>query len=263
MIRIISKLVLIFLALYLATSTGYSRLEKRLLTALPEKKKSSTVISAALPPSPAVASSDANDLDYDTIITRNIFQATLENNKTPPEAARVESLPPTTLQLSLQGTVAGGQSAARAVILDEKSKKQNIYRLNDSIEGAVIKAIERGKVILEVNGRTEVLLIKDRTGEPGVAAPLINSPRSTAPTTRRQKVSPPSRTAGPAGSMPTRRMTLRQPAGMPADTGPASTGEEVDASASEEEEPQVLAPEPEETTDEGMLEINPPPLGGE
>ena len=96
--------------------------------------------------------------DNRAIAERNIFGA--EKKAAPPPAVEVEeieTLEPTTLDLSLLGTIAGDEKSARAIIFDRKKKNQDIYRVEDTVQGAVIKQILRGKVVLRVDGRDEVL----------------------------------------------------------------------------------------------------------
>ena len=107
--------------------------------------------------------------DHRPIAERNIFGA--EEKAAPPPAVEVEeieTLEPTTLDLSLLGTIAGDEKSARAIIFDRKKKNQDIYRVEDTVQGAVIKQILRGKVVLRVDGRDEVLyMVED--DKPGAA----------------------------------------------------------------------------------------------
>jgi general secretion pathway protein C len=127
--------------------------------------------------------------DYRPITQRNIFGAEEKAAPPPePEVTQIETLEPTTLDLSLLGTIAGDQDSARAIIFDRKKKSQNIYRVEDTVQGAVIKQIHRGKVILRVDGRDEILyMIEDEGPVPGAG-------KKTAKRDKRSRVSkPPSR----------------------------------------------------------------------
>jgi len=96
--------------------------------------------------------------NYRAITRRNIFGAVEKAAPVPElEVKEIETLEPTTLDLSLLGTIAGDQESARAIIFDRKKKSQNIYRIEDTVQGAVIKQILRGKVVLRVDGRDEIL----------------------------------------------------------------------------------------------------------
>jgi len=97
--------------------------------------------------------------EYTMIVERNIFGAT-EKAEPPPVEEKVEpieTLEETTLQLSLLGTIAGHAGSARAIILDEKQRSQDIYRVGDTVQGAEIRQILRGKVILRHGEKDEIL----------------------------------------------------------------------------------------------------------
>lgn len=114
-------------------------------------------------------------LDISTIVDRNLFQT--DTQATPqPVAAKpvdVEALKPTELNLKLWGTVASPGGKAFAVIEDVKTKNQRLFRENDQLENATVKKILRGKIVLAVNGRDEVLdMEKITTGSrPGSRLP--------------------------------------------------------------------------------------------
>ncbi len=101
---------------------------------------------------------------YKTIIERNLFNTKREAG---PEVAQayIETLKPTELKLKLLGTVTGDASKAYAVIEETKGKKQDLYRIGDTIQDATIKRILRAKVVLQVNGKDEILELED--GQPG------------------------------------------------------------------------------------------------
>jgi general secretion pathway protein C len=63
----------------------------------------------------------------------------------------------TQLQLKLLGTIPGDKSIALADIQDIQSKMENLYHIGDTIQGATIEEIARGRVGLLVDGRHEVL----------------------------------------------------------------------------------------------------------
>lgn len=159
MIRVATKLILIFILAYAGVKVWYNRLEDSWLAV----------------PSPAVASVQQQaevptevlrkTFDYNIIVERNIFQAVLKDAEKEKEVVVEEVLAPTQLKLALMGTVSGNSDRnSRAIISDEQKKQQDIYQVGDTIQGAFIKSIERGKVILQVNGRDEVLELQERKG---------------------------------------------------------------------------------------------------
>ena len=97
---------------------------------------------------------------YKPIIKRNIFGSGEDVSKEI-RTEEIENLQPTTLKLALLGTVSGNQQNTFAVIEEINKKKQALYRVGDSVQGAIVKKILRGKVILRVEGRDEILTIEE------------------------------------------------------------------------------------------------------
>ena len=98
---------------------------------------------------------------FDVIVDRNIFGAaetTAGDVKTREiQKEDIEALQPTTLNIALLGTVTGPEENARAVIEDSVRKTQGLYRVGDAVQNAVIRKIVRGKVVLRVGEKDEVL----------------------------------------------------------------------------------------------------------
>ena len=108
---------------------------------------------------------------YTKIVDRNIFGATEKVELAPvEEVGPVEALEETSLQLSLLGTVAGDTGSARAIILDQRQKSQDIYRVGDSVQEAEIRQILRGKVILRHGEKDEILTMVEKEDKPKAAA---------------------------------------------------------------------------------------------
>ena len=98
--------------------------------------------------------------DYQVINGRNLFGSVEKAAvNTKPEA--IETLDPTSLKIALLGTVAGSEKNAVAVIEEKKLRKQGLYRVGDSVQGAVVKVILRGKVILRVGDKDEILTMEE------------------------------------------------------------------------------------------------------
>ena len=89
-----------------------------------------------------------------------------ENTPPPPEPVKEEPIKPTELKLKLLGTVAGDEKHAYAVILDQKKRQQNLYRVGDPIQTATVDEIRRGSVILKVGDGKEILTMDE---DPGMA----------------------------------------------------------------------------------------------
>lgn len=97
-------------------------------------------------------------VDYSIITKRNLFGLPPEKKLTAKQTnTKAEEMEPTTLELVLMGTIFGKNDEDRAIILTKKDRKQDIYRLGDQIQGALIKEIRRGSIVLNVDGQDEIL----------------------------------------------------------------------------------------------------------
>jgi len=100
---------------------------------------------------------------YQAIIERNLFKTKTETGSGP-DRVDIETLEPTDLKLNLLGTITGDKKEAYAVIEDTVEKKQDLYRIGDTIQNATVKMILREKVVLNVNGKDEILGIEKVSG---------------------------------------------------------------------------------------------------
>lgn len=156
---IVLRLAVIALLVYAGVTLWYDQVEERLQVqkAPEQKERSVTPAPEENPPAPA-------EDDYRIILSRNIFRALLEAGDHSGQSALgddLDDLEETKLRLVLLGTVTGGKDDARAIIRDEKTKLEDLYQTGSEIQGAIIGRISRGKVVLQVNGREEILTIKE------------------------------------------------------------------------------------------------------
>jgi general secretion pathway protein C len=98
--------------------------------------------------------------DFRVVLDRNIFGSE-ENATEGIKSADIENLEPTSLKLALLGTVAGTQQSAVAVIEETAKRKQGLYRVGDSVQDAIVKMILRGKVVLRVGDKDEILTMEE------------------------------------------------------------------------------------------------------
>ena len=116
--------------------------------------------------------------DYRYISERNLFRI-----KEKPAVEEIEEkvdiaeLKKTELKLKLWGTVTGQTSETYAVIEDTILRKQTLYRVNDTIQNAVVKEIHREKIILDVDGTYEVLEMEKLVGASSPSSRRASSPR--------------------------------------------------------------------------------------
>jgi len=117
-------------------------------------------------------------VDFSVIVKRNLFgmPPSLAESATPTEAPPVEELEATTLDVVLMGTVDADGDDGRAIILKKSDRSQDIYRVGEMIEGASIKDIQRGRVILTVDGRDELLDISEAREYDQNTAPVAARP---------------------------------------------------------------------------------------
>jgi general secretion pathway protein C len=129
--------------------------------------------------------------DYRVVVQRNLFNTRLDAGP-PPDISdeAIENLEQTKLNLKLWGTATGLGRDPFAVIEVAKERKQNLYRVGDTVDRATLKRILREKVVLNVDGTDEVLQMEipeDRRASrsPVSRARRVATQERTTPTTRR------------------------------------------------------------------------------
>ncbi|MFO7750102.1 MAG: type II secretion system protein N [Desulfobacteraceae bacterium] len=100
---------------------------------------------------------------YQDIVKRNFFHAMIseqeqQKEKTDPRPQlAIETMEKTDLDLKLWGTVTGDEHGACAVIEDKKTNSQALYKIGDAIQSAVVRKILRHRVVLNNNGKDQIL----------------------------------------------------------------------------------------------------------
>ncbi|MBW1805970.1 MAG: PDZ domain-containing protein [Deltaproteobacteria bacterium] len=97
--------------------------------------------------------------DFQAIMEREIFGPIQKPAEK--DTAGIEALEPTKLKIALLGTVIDNLENDVAVIEETDKRRQGLYRVGDSVQNAVIKMILRGKVVLRVGDRDEVLTMEE------------------------------------------------------------------------------------------------------
>jgi type II secretory pathway component PulC len=117
--------------------------------------------------------------DYALITAKDVFNTTKQTAKQTASTAgkdQSEEIKVTELNLELKGTVVGDGKDFYAFIQDRGSRKEEVYYVNDFVMGAQIVRIMKGRVILNVDGKEEALLMVDESrtlpemGSPGEKA---------------------------------------------------------------------------------------------
>lgn len=177
MLRVAAKLIILFLLVYAGVHQGYARLEKELLrgscyvsgpssgsAGSGEQGRTERLGSKSMHSTDQNNGTSKPNQDFQVIVRRNIFQTVFTPEIAQPvEEVKVEAVP-TTLNLTLLGTVVGNDQTSRAIIIDNSKREQKLYQIGDAAQGAFIESIERDKVTLDVNGSIETLLMKKREG---------------------------------------------------------------------------------------------------
>jgi general secretion pathway protein C len=136
--------------------------------------------------------------DFRVVMDRNIF-GSKEKAAEGIKPTDIETLEPTTLKVALLGTVTGSQENAVAVIEETDKRKQGLYRVGDSVQDAIVKMILRGKVVLRVGDKDEILTMEESSSR------RASSKEEASPSRSRR----PSRAPGRGASITLRRSDVQ------------------------------------------------------
>lgn len=138
----------------------------------PPVQQQKTVITPVAAPEPVES--------YKAVSERNLFGTT---DKTLAEKLgayqTAAAQPDITTTFEVRGTVAGDAKYGFAVIEDKTQKKQRLYKVGDSINGARVIRIMRNAVAFKVNDQEKILKIPETTEKPFL--PLGSAPGTAAP----------------------------------------------------------------------------------
>lgn len=99
---------------------------------------------------------------YTSAINRDLF-GVVEDSLDKSGELKMEDLEPTALNISLLGTVSGDRDSAVAVIQEKAKRTQALYKEGDTIQNATISKILRGKVILRVGDKNQILTMEEKS----------------------------------------------------------------------------------------------------
>lgn len=106
---------------------------------------------------------------YDVITTRDLLKVAKSGPATGGSSLTGDAdMPFAEMGLALRGTITGPKEIARAII--EEASAQKLYRIGDNIKGATLVAIFRNKVIMEINGQEQMLVVEDTKSSTSVAS---------------------------------------------------------------------------------------------
>jgi general secretion pathway protein C len=183
-------LLFIALAVYLGVKGAYAFLASRLDTLPLATVTQNTATTQKKEQVPAFSS-------FRSIAQRNLFHTAADSEKSGSEIV-LENLEETDLKLKLWCTVAGEPEVSYAIIEDLKTRKQNVYTVNDTVQNATLKMIRADKVVLSVSGKDEILELEKRSASStsastksstSIASASTSVGTSTATTTSTRRIS--------------------------------------------------------------------------
>jgi general secretion pathway protein C len=166
-------ILLLGILIYFSINTFYKITTARLVQPEPVLGGSSKVSLPMEEKSPLLS-------NYNPIIDRNLFK-TKAKADFKPGAVNVDALKQTNLKLKLWGTVIGHDEQTYAVIEEENTRKQNLYRVGDTVQNAIVKMVIREKVVLNVNSKDEILEIEKVPKSFRAAQPIYGRQTATTP----------------------------------------------------------------------------------
>ncbi len=127
----------------------------RLLTVAPTERAHPTLPAAAM-----AGRQERPAAGPEAIIARNLFAAALPGREAAGMAVageRAASL----ANLVLMGTVDESSGPGRAIFLDTKTGRQQLYRRGERVGGAMLEDVGRGRATLAIGGRREVFDLRE------------------------------------------------------------------------------------------------------
>ncbi len=165
------NLVLLALAAYWGASTVSTAIAAR-LTMSPE-------VHLSQPPPPLAREPKRPQAYYAIINGRHIFNVAEPEATKPPETPK-----PTECKLKLWGVAVHDDGSSSCIIEDQTSHKQDLYHLNEQAPGCgTVKQIEWDKVILDRDGRDEILDLAPPQGAGAKPGPAMAGLPATNPAT--------------------------------------------------------------------------------
>jgi general secretion pathway protein C len=116
---------------------------------------------------------------YRSIWEKNIFFTSGDGQKGASEPIQMEQLSLTSLNCSLVGTIVQDEGDGWAVILDNEAGQQEMVTVGSHIKGARVVRILKDKVVLNIDGKDELLLMdmEEKPEQASAAQVARSSPR--------------------------------------------------------------------------------------
>lgn len=163
----IINILLITLVSFFSVQLFYQVVSARFLD-VPQAERSPTPGAASpLSPDTGTTRERTDFVAYQPILQRDLFKTSEPETVVKVDTIELDKLKQTQLNLKLWGTIIREADQSYAVIEDTKKRKQGLYRVGDKVENATIKMILRKKVVLNVSGKDEILLMGADKGKTG------------------------------------------------------------------------------------------------
>jgi general secretion pathway protein C len=164
-------LIAITIVSFLAVDIFYKTVEASLARVQKGKVPTEEVALQKVTGKPALSS-------YNVISKRNLFGT--QDKEVKEREIDFEALEETELNLALLGTIVRGGTLDYAVIEEKDKRKQGLFMVGDEVAGAKISRVMRGKVVLSVEGRDEILLMEeDGSKSKGEERPVASVTKSS------------------------------------------------------------------------------------
>lgn len=160
---IVLNLLLLTLVSYLAVDFFYDVVSSR----MNQYAALQWVSKPGSPVEPGHALKQVSLSDFEVITTRNLFGSSTQPSErdTKPDdrikEADIKALEPTSLNITLLGTVSDLSGDGWAVIEENDTRKQGLYHVKEPIKSALIVKILRGKIVLRQDGKDHVLEMEE------------------------------------------------------------------------------------------------------
>ena len=162
--EILLNLMALFIAVYMGVDIFYRFMDAQMSTVTTPEAATGTFSARTKENHPPPA-------HYNKIGQRGLLGGPVTNREEKVEEMgeeQIAALKPTSLSIVLLGTVSGPRRVAFAVMEEKGKKKQGLYQTGDKVQGALIKKVLRGKVIIEVKGKDEIIeMEQSKTGKRG------------------------------------------------------------------------------------------------
>lgn len=114
------------------------------------------------------------------IVKRQLFGSPPQPKSIAKENKKLPVLTAADLKVVLMGTIGVDTDDGKAIIMDKRNNKQQLYKKGDKVQGAEVKQVLRGKVILSIGGQDKILQMNESIKY----TPKLPPPKKIQPSTK-------------------------------------------------------------------------------